>query len=108
MAKEWQYGPYHRFQNRDQNELVARTGLLGGRSRRNIYAGLIPAVKAYEGSLPQGYSGIEFYTNVAPDRGGVPGQATWSGKRPGIIHDSTEELVYIAVKIEMQVDDATS
>lgn len=64
-----EYGPYHRFQSAADNELVARTGLLGGRPARNIAAGLIAKVKAFTGPLPPGRKGIEFMTDVAPDEG---------------------------------------
>ena len=44
----------------------------------------IPKVKAYAGRLPDGASGIEFTTDVAPDAGCPPGHAYWSGPRAGV------------------------
>jgi len=58
------YGPFHRFQNAADNELVERAGMVGGRRARNIAAGFVPKVKAFEGPLPPGRAGIEFFTTV--------------------------------------------
>ena len=54
-------------------------GEVWGRPARNIYQSDVPKVKAYEGHLPEGERGVEFYTSVPPDRGSVPKQPTWSG-----------------------------
>lgn len=54
---------------------------LWGRTPRG---GLVPAVQAYFGPLPPGRRGIEFTTEVEPDAGRPPGQAFWSGPRPGV------------------------
>lgn len=100
-----EYGPFHRLQTAADNELVARTETLGGRPARNIAAGLFPKVKAYEGPLPEGRTGIEFYTSVAPDPGCVPGCPVWSGPRAGVdVSDTDAEMVFIAVKIVKRVD----
>jgi hypothetical protein len=89
------YGPFHRLQSAADNELVARTGMVDGRAARNTY----------EGPLPEGRTGIEFYTAVEPDPGGVPGCPLWSGPRAGVIPSATEaERVLIAVRIVKRVD----
>jgi hypothetical protein len=99
------YGPYHRLQSAADNEIVARTGQLGGYAARNIAAGLFPKVKAYEGHLPDGRFGIEFYTPVAPDRNHVPGCPIWSGPRPGVVvSDADSDMVLIEVRIVKRVD----
>jgi hypothetical protein len=100
-----EYGPFHRLQSAGDNELVSSTGMLGGHPARNIAAGLFPKVKAYEGPLPAGRKGIEFYTVVRPDRGCVPGCPVWSGPRLGVVASETDaELVLIAVRIVKRVD----
>jgi hypothetical protein len=105
-AKE--YGPFHRFQTGADNELVSSTGFLGGRPIRNIAQGVLPRVKAHEGPLPPGRSGIEFMTTVEPDKGHPPLTAFWTGPRPGVEVRSDEELALISVRIIWRVDDATS
>jgi hypothetical protein len=100
-----EYGPYHRFQSAAVNELVERTGLLGGHPARNIAAGFVPKVKAYEGPLPPGRAGIEFVTSVAPDLHHVPGCPVWSGPRTGVVASMEEpDLVLIPVTIVKRVD----
>lgn len=74
------------------------TGKVGGRAARNIYAGTIPMVKAFDGPLPDGRQGIEFYTSVKPDPGGVPGRPTWSRGHPGV-EVVDDELVMIPARI---------
>lgn len=99
------YGPYYRLQSAADNEIVERTGKLGGFAARNIAAGLFPKVKAYEGRLPEGRSGIEFYTSVAPDPHHVPGCPVWSGPRAGVVvSDADSDMVLIAVRIVKRVD----
>ena len=100
-----EYGPFHRLQGVEDNERAERTGMVGGRPARNIAAGLFPKVKAFEGPLPAGRSGIEFYTTVVPDRNHVPGVPVWSGPRKGVIQSAEDQdLVLIAVRIVKRVD----
>lgn len=104
-AEPREFGPFYRLQNTADNELVARTGMLGGHPARNIAAGLFPKVKAYEGHLPEGRTGIEFYTSVEPDPGRIPGCPVWSGPRPGVSSvEGDPDLVLIAVRIVRRVD----
>ena len=98
------YGPFHRFQDAELNELVERSGRLRGKPRRNIYAGAIPAVKAYSGPLPAGRRGIEFVTTVPPARDGAPGEATWPEGLEGVRSVVSGEEVEIPVKIVKRVD----
>ena len=65
--------------------LIEGSGQLWGAPARNTFASHFPKVKAYAGPLPEGRSGYEFETDVAPDRGCVPGQPTWSGPREGVV-----------------------
>lgn len=104
-ARLKEYGPFHRFQSAEDNELVSSTGLLGGRPDRNIAQGLFPKVKAIEGPLPEGRRGIEFFTRIAPDRNHVPRFPVWSGPRDGVIDSKTEpDLVLIKVRITRRSD----
>ena len=74
-------------------------------TEQDIAAGLFPKVKAYEGHLPEGRTGIEFYTPVEPDPGRVPGCPVWSGPRPGVSSvENDPDLVLIAVRIVGRVD----
>ena len=105
MSEQEEYGPFHRFQNEEDNERAERTGMVGGKPARNIAAGLFPKVKAYDGPLPAGRSGIEFYTAVPPDPNHVPGCPVWTGPREGIISSKDDQdLVLIAVTIVKRVD----
>lgn len=103
MGIEKEYGPFHRFQNAEENELMCASGLVGGRVPRNIAAGLFPRVKAYEGPLPQGRSGIEFYTDVSPDDD-IPHAPTWTIGREGVIWGDDPEVVLITARIVKRVD----
>lgn len=82
------YGPFYRVG--DSPEVVReilKSGELWGTPPRNIFRSNIPKVKAYRGELPRGAKGIEFETEIAPDRGSVPDKPTWSNvpNRPGVV-----------------------
>jgi hypothetical protein len=61
-------------------------------------------VKAYEGPLPDGFPGTEFYTDVEPDPWSVPGSPEWSEGRPGVITLERKLLVAIEVVVTRQVN----
>jgi hypothetical protein len=65
---------------------------------------LIPTVKAWEGPLPDGAIGIEFYTDVEPDPSSIPGWPEWSQGRPGVIVLEPDELVAISVVVTLRRD----
>jgi hypothetical protein len=100
------FGPYHRRSRHNpvENELVTESGFIWGKPRGNYYAGVVPCVKAWEGPLPQGIVGIEFYTDVKPDPWSVPGWPEWSQGRPGVIVLERNELVAIPVVVTMRRD----
>jgi outer membrane biosynthesis protein TonB len=75
------YGPFHRIVNREEIELVEKTGQVKGRPPHNYYQSDIPKVQAHTGELPPRIIGYEFYTDVPPDTGSAPGGAAWSGAR---------------------------
>jgi hypothetical protein len=100
------YGPFHRrsFVRPEENEAICSSNQLWGRRRENFFAGLIPAVKAWEGPLPDGVVGVEFYTDVPPDRSSVPGWPEWSQGSTGVIVLERDELVAIPVVVTMRHD----
>lgn len=89
---------YHRVESRTQTPEDARrqetSGELWGLPRRG---GIFPRVKAYEGPLPEGVRGIEFETDVQPDPGSPPGDASWMGPRDGV----TVEGDYAKIRIRV-------
>ncbi|HWS71751.1 MAG TPA: hypothetical protein VN605_06530, partial [Thermoanaerobaculia bacterium] len=78
---------------------VRASGELWGRPRRNFFAGLIPAVKAWDGPLPPHAIGVEFYTDVEPDPWSAPGWPEWSEGRPGVHILEAGALVAIPVVV---------
>jgi hypothetical protein len=75
---------------------MIESGKIGGRP---AWHSDIPKVKAFRGPLPPDRPGIEFTTDITPDRGCPPGYAYWSAGRPGIEVLEPNELVAIAVTI---------
>jgi hypothetical protein len=100
------YGPFHRRTNKDpsENEKVAMSGEVWGRPRGNIYASLFPAVKAWNGTLPEGIVGFEFYTDVEPDPGRSPDWPQWGEGRPGVRAIERGELVAVSVIVTKRQD----
>lgn len=84
---------YHRVESPSQTEVTAKkqvkSGQIWGRCSKNIYKSDIPRVKAYTGRLPKHTRGIEFTTEIKPDRGSPPGRAQWSGSRNDVLGDHT-------------------
>lgn len=110
-SQSWLYGPFHRIQSADLNEEMQNSGRIGGKAPRNVYASAIPKVKAYVGHLPSGKSGIEFFTNIEPDRGTPPNRANWSQGRDGVIDvgpdpNDGQDIVAIPARIIKRVDHA--
>jgi hypothetical protein len=95
---------YHRIQSAEDNELMERTGKVGGRPMRNITAGRFPKVKAFYGPLPPDQSGIEFTTPIPPDRGSPPAVAYWSADTPGVEVIDQNDYVQIPVTILRRQD----
>jgi len=61
-------------------------------------------VKAWDGPLPDGVVGIEFYTDIDSDPASPPGWPEWSQGRPGVVVLETNELVAIPVVVTMRHD----
>src|SRR5688572_20008581 len=100
------FGPFHRRTNVDptENERVSASGVVRGKPRANIYAGLYAAVKAWDGPLPDGIVGIEFFTDVEPDPGSPPEWPQWSEGRPGVVVLEKNALVEISVIVTRRHD----
>jgi uncharacterized protein YigE (DUF2233 family) len=82
---------------------IASQELWGGPAR-NFFQSNIPKVKAFISKLPQDQNGIrtttgiEFNTEVEPDRSTKPGGAVyWSGEREGV--RTEDEYAKIKVRI---------
>jgi hypothetical protein len=100
---------YHRKQSRQPEDVetarkqIASQELWGGPCK-NFFQSHIPKVKAYTDKLPQDQNGIrtttgiEFNTEVEPDRNTKPGGAVyWSGERKGV--RTEDEYAKIDVRI---------
>jgi len=62
------------------------------------------AARAYFGPLPEGASGVEFYTTLIP-REAFPGQAWWEyGKVPGVILEDDYAKIPIFITKNTQLD----
>jgi hypothetical protein len=112
------YGPFHRLQSPTQDnhtaQLQVQSQEIWGRARRGSD---IPQVQAYTGPLPMGANGIEFTTRVAPDPQQPPGQARWTGPRPGVtIQDDfcrisvviTKNTQLTPIQLQQQANDEVS
>ena len=73
------FGPYWRSDTPDVVRQIVKSNEIWGQTPRNIFQSSFPKVKAFEGQLPLGTNGVEFWTDVAPDPNGIPGKPTWSG-----------------------------
>jgi len=104
MKAPGRFGPFHRrsFAHPEEVDAICASNQIWGRRRQNFFAGLIPAVKAWEGPLPEGVVGVEFYTDVAPDPSSVPGWPEWTQDRPGVIVLERDELVAIPVVVTIR------
>jgi len=88
----------------EENDAICSSNEIWGRRRRNFYAGLFPAVKAWAGPLPADVVGVEFYTDVPPDPSSVPGWPEWTQGQPGVIVIDEGELVAIPVIVTIRHD----
>jgi hypothetical protein len=100
------FGPFHRKSGwfPDEIEKICGSNEIRGKPRGNFFAGLVPAVKAWDGELPEGIVGVEFYTDIEPDPDGVPGSPEWSEGRPGVRVLERNELVAIDVIVTKRHD----
>ena len=80
------------------------SGRIWGKPPGNFYAGLIPCVKAWNGPLPEGIIGYEFYTDVEPDLWSPAHSPRWSEGRPDVMVLERNELVAIPVVVTIRRD----
>ena len=96
MAKPARFGPFHHRAQSDEDAFkIERDGELWGWPRMGSST---PQPQAYEGPLPHGAIGIEFYTDVPPRGGSVPGHARWWPTDPGVVLVN-DEYAKIAVVV---------
>lgn len=80
------YGPYHRVRSTSQTDedayAIEASGRLWGKAPRGSAT---PQPQAYDGPLPDGTVGIEFYTDAAPHPGSAPGKIRWWPGDPGVV-----------------------
>jgi|tagenome__1003787_1003787.scaffolds.fasta_scaffold20793149_1 hypothetical protein len=84
MSRFGVYGPYHRTGTTQDNETIrkqAQTDEIWGKPNRGSD---FPSVDAWIGELDPDDYGIEFWTDVEPDRGQPPYRARWRGPREGV------------------------
>lgn len=85
---------FHRLESPTQRKEDAHrqeaSGEVWGKAGR--IGGMIPAVRAYRGRLPEGKRGIEFTTIVDPDeQSSSPFEARWTWDTPGVLHRRNDE-----------------
>jgi hypothetical protein len=114
---------YHRTQSdsqtvEDAKNQIASQEIWGGPAR-NCHFSDIPKVKAYTKVLPlqedrfsRGEAtpttkklGIEFTTEVEPDRGTRPGLAYWSGDREGVRNEDDYAKIRVAITFCNQLEE---
>jgi len=84
---------YHRVESPSQSPEIASlqesSGEIWGTFNRDMMGGRSgsPSVDAYVGPLRTGARGVEFVTDVPPDRHTPPWLARWTGPRDGVIID---------------------
>ncbi len=97
------YGPYHRLESPTQGADVAARQTSGGELWGSGYRGSSPKAQAYDGPLPSGQRGVEFYSRAPPNRGDPPGRVSWSGDRPGVRTDGDFGKAEISVTVNTQI-----
>lgn len=95
------YGPYHRLGDSMENiQSIKNSRELFGNPPTNFFRSDIPKVKAYEGSLPNGAKGFEFYTPTKPNGGGyMPGTVRLWSEPNAIIRNDQAIIRCIVTKV---------
>ncbi len=97
------YGPFHRLESTTQRPSdaarSAEDSFLWGNTPRS---GFEPTVQAYEGPLPHGARGIEFYTTTPPHPDGLPHQPHWYLSDPGVVNDEGAARITCIVVLNTQ------
>jgi hypothetical protein len=62
-----------------------------------------PSVDAFVGALPAGAKGVEFSSDVPPDRNSPPRLARWTGPRDGVIVEGDYAKIKVTITRNTQV-----
>jgi hypothetical protein len=86
--------------------MQVETGEIWGTYDRDMMGGrsLHPSVDAYHGPLPPGQRGVEFVTDVPPDRETAPWLARWKGPREGVRIEGDYAKIEVVVTQNTQRD----
>ena len=105
VSEDTASGPrYHRLESPTQtSEDAAEQARLGELWGGIPFGGAQPKVQAYRGPLPEANTGVEFTTDVEPDRGTPPARAHWSGPRRGVLIEGGYARIEISVLKNSQV-----
>ncbi len=76
-----EYRPFHRLQCPHVNDLMCRSGRIGGGASYGVG---LTRVHAFTGPLPDHLGGIEFWTPVKPFPHSPKGQAFWNAGDGGV------------------------
>ncbi|ROU07110.1 RHS repeat-associated core domain-containing protein [Lysobacter enzymogenes] len=95
-AERQLFGPFHRLGDSVESiGSTSRSGELQGNPPTNFFQSNFPKVQAYDGPVPVGGKGFEFYTPNRPDVGHVPGKPTWTPAPHG---DAAERSVQAVIQ----------
>jgi hypothetical protein len=105
---------YHREESSSQTAQTAVLQIdsqeMWGGPARNTFQSDIPKVKAFHHKLPQDSNGmrtkkgIEFNTEVEPDRGTRPGLLYWSGEREGVRNEDGYAKIKVKIRFCNQLE----
>ncbi|MFY9253692.1 MAG: polymorphic toxin-type HINT domain-containing protein [Fuerstiella sp.] len=73
------YGPFYHSTTDDVIAKIKESEELWGKAPRNYFGSNFPKAKAWDGPLPAGVNGVEFYTAVKPDTWINKGMVLWNG-----------------------------
>ncbi len=101
---------YHRKESdsqtvEDAKKQIASQEIWGGPAR-NCFFSDIPKVKAFSKQFDRTTErGIEFTTDVEPDRGTRPGLVYWSGEREGVRNEDEWAKIKVQIKFCNQLEE---
>jgi hypothetical protein len=101
---------YHRTASKSQTaddaiKQIASQEMWGGPAR-NCFFSDIPKVKAFSKKFDRTTErGIEFTTEVEPDRGSRPGLVYWSGEREGVRNEDDWAKIEVQIKFCNQLEE---
>ena len=101
---------YHRTQSPSQTVAIARDQIasqeMWGGPARNCFFSDIPKVKAFSTKFDRNTErGIEFTTEVEPDRCTRPGLVYWSGEREGVRNEDDWAKIRVQIKFCNQLEE---